>query len=822
MSKLIDPRICPDCRAQLGPDATCTGCGLRLVGPAAAELWQRMQEADRLVEQLRAAAPALVRTAPLPHAPAAAPAPPPARRLPSASVPAVLLGLGALCLLVAAVVFVAVAWSSLGLGAKTTILLAVTSLFASGAVLLTRRDLRFAAETFWLIVAGMVILDITAAWSADLLGLRSLDGRHAVGLTGAALLAIAIGAGAWATTTALGRVHCLVGVAGIGAVLLTAGEAWTVGDGPLATAISVPLLAGTSFVVARLVGGALRPTAYAVAAVGALSWLGLVGSGVNRMSDTEDLQTWWSELTGWPLLVAALFAAVLTLRPFPTWVRMTGASASLATLALFVVGPGADATVEVLVLAGLAGVLAVLSATAPRVWSVPAAAFTALGLLTSATWVLVRPLDVALRLPTNASPDHAELGLRLPGVDGGPAAWTAIVTALVVGACAAGLLRHLAPARREAAGRAFIALGPGALALGAASALLETEPTLLVALLAWSATLALAAAMTVTVSDHTAPLVASLVFAAYLVAVDLRIAVASHLLAAVLATVVALVLALAYSRVRAGLLNGLLMPLLAGSAVLGAGFAATHWPYVVDGTRNAIGLTLVLVASAALLAARPAGRGEDSRRTIETVAFLCGVVAAAFPTEQGMVAMVVTILGSAVALVTVLNDDRDELAWLGVVVLGVATLIRVADDVSAPEVYTLPAAMLLVGAGWWRLRSDPAAGSARALSSGLTLALVPSLLLALDEPVSVRGAVVGAAGLLVLAVGIVQHWSAPLAAGAATTGVLALRHLGPVADALPRWISLGSVGLALLLVGVTWESRRRDLAATSRYLAALR
>ena len=97
------------------------------------------------------------------------------------------------------------------------------------------------------------------------------------------------------------------------------------------------------------------------------------------------------------------------------------------------------------------------------------------------------------------------------------------------------------------------------------------------------------------------------------------------------------------------------------------------------------------------------------------------------------------------------------------------------------------------------------------LGSGLTLALLPSLLLALDEPVSLRGALIGAAGVLVLAVGVQQRLAAPFVLGAVTTGILAVRHLEPYADAVPRWISLGGVGLALLVVGVTWEARRRNL-----------
>ena len=42
------------------------------------------------------------------------------------------------------------------------------------------------------------------------------------------------------------------------------------------------------------------------------------------------------------------------------------------------------------------------------------------------------------------------------------------------------------------------------------------------------------------------------------------------------------------------------------------------------------------------------------------------------------------------------------------------------------------------------------------------------------------------------------------------------------AEALPRWITLGAVGLALLTVGVTWEARLRNLQTAKRYLSGLR
>ena len=162
------------------------------------------------------------------------------------------------------------------------------------------------------------------------------------------------------------------------------------------------------------------------------------------------------------------------------------------------------------------------------------------------------------------------------------------------------------------------------------------------------------------------------------------------------------------------------------------------------------------------------------------------------------------------------------MSWVGVTVLGFATLIRLAADVKAPELYTLPAALLLLGAGLWRLRADPESDSLEALGSGLTLALVPSLLLALEDPISTRGVLVAAAGVATMVLGVRERWGTPLLAGAGTTALLALRELQPLSDAVPRWVSLALLGLVLLAVGITWESRLRNLRAAGRYLVGLR
>jgi len=828
MSKLVDPHICPDCRAPLDVAGTCTGCGLRLVGPAAAELWERMNQADRLVEQLRAAPALVVPTTPgLPTAPPL-PTVAPSRRLTGASVPVILLALGGLCLLVAAIVFVAVAWGSLGLVAKTTILLGVTALFALAAASVTRRSLRFGAETLWLVVSALVAVDLAAAYSADLLGLHGIPEREAVALQGAIVLGLAVGVGAWVTTTPLRRMHGLVFVAAYGTILLAGAEAWTSDHNPGAVAVSVPLLAGLARAIDRATGGRLRETALVVGGSALVSWLVLVGNGIDRLQETPSDHAWWADFTGWPLLVAAVLAALAALLPrrvarMPEWSRMVSAGGSLVTLTLLAVGPSTGATPDLLSWAVASVALAAVAAVAPLAWARPAAALTVISLVGWSLASLTRPFAVVSLMPTTAPPDRANLGAHLPASPHDAAAWTAIISVLVVGAAAAALLRHVPSADvRAGAGRAFIALGPAVLALGATTGLIETGPTVLAAVVAWSGTLALAGAMTVTVRHDASALITSLIFITYLLAIGFRTALPSHLLVALLATCVALALATAYARAEHRLLAGALLPILAAATVALAGFAATHWPYLTGGRGNAAGAALVGVAAVALLAARPVRRTDASRLTIEGTALVTGLVATALPTDHASVAMVLTVLGSAVALVSVLHRDRDGAAWIAIALLGVATLIRVADDVRAPETYTLPAAVLLLAAGWWRLRKDPRVGSLRALASGLTLALVPSLLLALDEPVTTRGALVAVGGVAALAVGVVQLWAAPFVAGAVTTGILALRHLGPVVDALPRWISLGSLGLALLVVGITWEHRRRDAAAVGRYLGSLR
>ncbi|MET9708687.1 hypothetical protein ABZ644_17295 [Nocardiopsis alba] len=205
---------CPDCRIALAPSAhACPHCALSLVGPTAQRLWwidaelvsldrrrgALLAERPRVLERLRressvgagAARPA---ERPLPsEAPAMelspapqGPPPPMPGGAPSGgrgrdSAQNVILGLGALLIGVAALVFVVWNWSTMGTGARATVLGAITLAFALPAPPLYRRGLRSTAETFGIVAAGLLCLDALALWfHAD--GLTNAPGYTAAAL----------------------------------------------------------------------------------------------------------------------------------------------------------------------------------------------------------------------------------------------------------------------------------------------------------------------------------------------------------------------------------------------------------------------------------------------------------------------------------------------------------------------------------------------------------------------------------------------------------------------------------------------------------------
>jgi len=102
-------------------------------------------------------------------------------------------------------------------------------------------------------------------------------------------------------------------------------------------------------------------------------------------------------------------------------------------------------------------------------------------------------------------------------------------------------------------------------------------------------------------------------------------------------------------------------------------------------------------------------------------------------------------------------------------------------------------------------------------------ALTPSLWLALDEPISWRGQLVGFASVTLPALGVQVGLAAPFAVVVVATEVLALRNIWPAAAFILHWSLLFLVGGVLLGVGMRWEPRgqRRASRGRARSWAAL-
>ena len=162
---------CPACDEPLElPAPSCTTCGLRLVGFDAARLWvvndqlaALTLERDQLLDQLRqpiAQAPAFgwPEVAAFPRNDGKCRSGCDANVSPQQ----LLLSLGAALLLVASIVFVAVAWNNLGLAVQMAAMLGATALATWSSAFVARRHLRATAESLGAVASGLVAVDLWA------------------------------------------------------------------------------------------------------------------------------------------------------------------------------------------------------------------------------------------------------------------------------------------------------------------------------------------------------------------------------------------------------------------------------------------------------------------------------------------------------------------------------------------------------------------------------------------------------------------------------------------------------------------------------------
>jgi hypothetical protein len=749
-------------------------------------------------------------------------------------VPKILLGLGAACLLVAAVVFLAVTWSVMGVGGRTATLVGFTVVTGALAAWMARRDLRGAAEALSLVSLGLLAMDVFGARSANWLG--DVGTPAFLVLLGLVLGAAGVGAALAARRAPVGGLTAPELVAGAGTGLLAAGVATLDAVDTAAGLVAAVILAGVATWSAHR--ARLLFTAAAAGLVTGGAWLAQLGHGLDAVSEAT-LGALWADFEAWQLLVsAALVSAVAALRDVPGAARVGAAAVGFGLLSFVVALPSFDESPTSVTLAGLVALAAAAAVgwLLPRPWGlVPVVTQAVAG--TGMALVLLALGGAAVERLGEAA------GAGWAGTPGGglpealfadlPAPWLApLAVVALVGTLA--VLAHAASASDAVPSAVTSAVTEvrivAAILVASLVVMLACWPVPV-----WTVLLALLAAAAGFLAWWLLRGGAALLgLAAGFVLVGNLVSWYDEWLTVAALTATLLMAGVVHLRARA----------VETSAVAGAVASATvagsvwTWGVLAQAPGEWVALVglLLLAATSLTLHLYPDSwwAAEDAawaRAGVEVGAAaaavplgLVGVLTA--PTSSGglWASVYLTVAGAAVVVLSLLRQDRRVLTWPGGGLLVLASWVRLADlDVHAPEPYTLPAALVLVGVGLYRMRRDPSTGTMHTLAPGLTLALVPSLVWALDDPMTWRGLLLGLACLGLVMAGVRTRWSAPLVLGAAVGGVLVVRMAAPyIGEAVPRWVLIGAAGALLIATGVTWERRLQEARHMMGYVRALR
>lgn len=221
------------------------------------------------------------------------------------------------------------------------------------------------------------------------------------------------------------------------------------------------------------------------------------------------------------------------------------------------------------------------------------------------------------------------------------------------------------------------------------------------------------------------------------------------------------------------------------------------------GDRRPSGATDVRGAVAAL--------GEGTAAGIHLVA----LVATASLSGAGASSVLLAV-GAATAAVHALRPGRrPAVVWAATEAVVLVWVRLAVADIEVAEAYTVPVALAFLAAALVAHRTGLAERYSSWTVHGpwLVMALAPTVLLALGDPGVVRPLGGLVAGVLVLVGGALTRWRAPVDIGVTTVVVLGLRQLALVVAELPNWATVGACGLLLLVVGATFEQRRRELKA---------
>jgi hypothetical protein len=800
-----DPRICLSCGGSIDEGvAICPHCGMNLGSAEIQQAWRALVIADQWVAKAREAVPEVAANASTP--------PRPRRHL---SAGTVLLVLGAVALLVAGLIFITVSWGSLGIVGRALALLAFTAMVGGLAHTLTRRALRASAEALWAVFLGLLTLDWFAARDQGLFGLDAIPGGHATGIWGAVVLVAGIaianagrrplGATLVAPTIAAGAAP-IFGTGGVAGELIHDDVFWW--------ALATGLVAAAVTVLHRRLH--LRPAAI-VTTVGTaiLATIAVIAALVEAL-DHPSLHALANERHGLPLAVVGVGAVLVGV---VTNDRTRSSAAAVAALAAgTLVATPADSAWEMrgaFVVGAAVAVACAAPGSGHGAWhrglrwaSGTAAALIAVG----GGWWLGRLVEVAaagaVGERTTALAQHIKLG---PHVDVGPW-WVPLVIALGVGGAL--LLARRWPELDQRGEASLHLTGSAAtvLAVGAATAVAIPIPPAV----SLGSSLVIVGALLTFVNRAKPPIWRHLGSA--VVALAPVVTLSSWPASLVVWPLAALALGLSGWRESD-----------AGIRWAERGFAA-WWVSLVPGIalayagRPARMVALAIIVGAVVVLIATALRDRDGRSVGAAdlgagAAIAIGLILGTIP---GLDALPWTVAGAGVTVAGLVNPRRRWCHAAGPTLLGIAYIVRLAESrVDVIEAYTAPFAVGLLGVGLWALRNRDI-GTVRALGPGVTLALLPSLPQALDEPTSLRALLLGLAAVAFLAIGLMRRWQAPFVGGAIVTLLLVIANIGPWAMAMPRWVLIAVLGALAIGIGATWESRVRNGRAVTSYVSRMR
>ncbi len=279
--------------------------------------------------------------APPPVGPPSGPPPAPRHRL---SPQQVLLGLGALLVVAAAIAFVAVAWTRLGVGFQAAVMATVTAAACGTSAFAARRGLRATEEALAAAGAALLAVDLGAAHGLGLLGADAVPLRLWTGLSCVAVAAVCLALGRATRSTVTWPLVALLAAQPAAWLLLPADAA----DSAAAVAVLVAT-ALADLLAARWVRPALVRVAVGLAVAVALPavLLGLllawVGSALDSWGSTAVLTT--AGATAVVLLREPRLAAHADTRPSAAMAAGVAGASLAGSLSLLGVPGGVAATV---------------------------------------------------------------------------------------------------------------------------------------------------------------------------------------------------------------------------------------------------------------------------------------------------------------------------------------------------------------------------------------------------------------------------------------------------------------------------------------------